>query len=148
MRRAAVFQESPERTELQQHMDHTVNLRIFKSQSLVFDQVRIPSVAQRDRETAALCPNILFCLPEQKNILSVSQVLRKDSGYNKPLSQLVDKAPGCIIDEQNSWLCMYDNRSLCEPLQQMWSPQFKIILRVNRHVLLQKKKKKKKASLH
>lgn len=46
--------------------------------------------------------------------LSLSQVLRelrlqRSHGGSR---QLVDKAPHSIMDDQNSWLCMYDNWSL------------------------------------
>lgn len=34
--------------------------------------------------------------------------------------QLVNKAPHSIMDDQNSWLCMYDNWSLLYPLHQRW----------------------------
>lgn len=51
---------------------------------------------------------------------SVLRELRLQWGHHHGSRQLVDKAPHSIMDDQNSWLCMYDNRSLLYPLHQGW----------------------------
>ena len=45
------------------------------------------------------------------SLLSLSQVLRELRLLQSHLGsrQLVDKATASIMDDQNSWLCMYDN---------------------------------------